>query len=278
MDVGKYLSTATKKLADAGILTARLDVLVLLEDVLGNDRAQLLAHPDTRLTNVQITTLNNFITQREQHTPLAYIRGKMMFYGREFAVNTHVLVPRPETEAVIDFFKNIPLSATPRVADVGTGSGCIGITVALESPGADVFLYDIDEQALAIARKNAEAHQVTVHTQKQNLLAGCAEQFDVLLANLPYVPTEYPINKAASWEPRLALFSGDDGLDHYRDFWKQLGEMSAQPIHVITESLPEQQKILAALARTAGYARAEHDDYVQHFVLLDASEGESRRH
>lgn len=277
MNVGKYLSTATKELQNAEILTARLDILVLLEDVLGKDRATLLAHPELALSQAQLTTLNNFVTRRAQHEPLAYIRGRVMFYGREFAVNKYVLVPRPETEMIIDMLKKMSLPSLPRIADIGTGTGCIGITAALELPGAKAFLYDIDTDALNTARKNAATHHLAIHAEKQNLLDGCTEQFDIVLANLPYVPNAYPINQAASFEPKLALFSGNDGLDHYRIFWQQLQKMSYQPAHVLIESLPDQQKALVTMARAAGYERAENDDYVQRFVLLDATEGESKR-
>lgn len=277
MDVGKYLADATKKLQNAGIDTARLDVLILLEDALRQDRSSLLAHPEIVLSKAQIAQLNNYIIQRSQHTPLAYIRGSAMFYGRKFAVNKHVLVPRPETETIIDLIKNTTLPSAPRIADIGTGSGCIGITAALELPGANVFLYDVDQDALNVAQQNADEHHVSVRAQKQDLLTGCSEQFDIVLANLPYVPNDYQINQAAGFEPKLALFSGDDGLNHYRIFWQQLRTMKKPPVHVVIESLPAQQSELIKLARAAGYSRAKTEGYVLYFLLLDAAEGEGSR-
>src|SRR5882757_1324613 len=123
MTIGEYLPMATKQLQDAGIESARLDVLIVLEDVLSMDRSRLFAHPEIELNQAQIDQLNTFITQRKLHTPLAYIRGRVAFYGREFAVNTHVLVPRPETESMVDLLKEISFKRPPLLADVGTGSG-----------------------------------------------------------------------------------------------------------------------------------------------------------
>jgi release factor glutamine methyltransferase len=266
MNIGAFLDTAVKNLKDAGIGTARLDCLVLLEDVLNVNRAIVLAHPEQTLTRAQLTVLNKFITHRYNHVPLAYIRGRASFFGRDFMVNTNVLVPRPETEIMIELLLHTPLPAKPRVADIGTGSGCIGITVSLELPRADVWLYDIDEQALSVAKQNARTLHASVHTSRANLLEGIAKSFDVIVANLPYVPEDYPINQAAAHEPSLALFSGADGLNLYRRFWQQVAALAPQPAHIFTEALPQQHAQLANLAATAGYATIETEGFIQHFT------------
>lgn len=272
MDVGKYLSIATETLTKAGIDTARLDVLVLLEDVLQKDRAILLAHPELPLSADTISLLNNFITQRIKHTPLAYIRGRMMFFGREFIVNTNVLVPRAETETMIELAKNTPLPSQSRIADIGTGSGCIGITIGLELPDATIYLYDIDDAAIEVATKNAHDHHISVHIQKQDLLKDCTEQFEMILTNLPYVPDDHPINQAATFEPRQALFSGKDGMNHYRIFWDQLNNMSVKPRYILTESMPNQHSHNKTLAREAGYVQDATEGFIQRFVRLSATE------
>ena len=267
MELGAFLAQSTKLLQAAGVETARLDCLILLEDALGMDRAPLLAHLDKKLTDAQVESLHRQITRRATHVPLAYIRGKVAFYGREFAVNEHVLVPRPETEQIIDFLQTIRFEKPPRIADVGTGSGCIGITDALELPGSQVYLLDIDPAALEVAQRNADRLHATVHIQKADLLAGVSAPFDVVLANLPYVPSQYPVNKAAAFEPRLALFSGDDGLDHFRTFWQQLADLPHKPQHVLTESMPDQHPELARLAGATGYVEHQREAFVQHFTL-----------
>ena len=267
MTVGEYLAAATKKLEAAGIETPRLDVLVLLEDVIGLGRAHLLAHLELVIDDEQLTVLNNCITQREDHVPLAYIRGRSSFFGREFMVNEHVLVPRPETESMIEILKNLPLEAGTKIVDVGCGSGCIGLTAALELPNTDVFLYDIDDNALEVATRNALALVARGHLSHHDLFDTGADQFDVVLANLPYVPDNYPINDAAKHEPGLALFAGQDGLDLYRRMWEQLHLTEKRPRYVLTEALPEQHQSVAELAKTAGYNLVQTDGLIQLFTL-----------
>jgi release factor glutamine methyltransferase len=269
--VQDLLQTATKRLADAGITTARLDTLVLLEDVLGVDRALLLAHPERPIPKPQQDLLNTFITQRSTHKPLAYIRGRAPFFGRYFTVNEHVLVPRPESETIIEILLEGNLSERPHIADIGTGSGCLGITAALELPNADVDLIDIDRDALAVARANARSLGAHVRFRQQDLLSSTdTPAYDVLLANLPYVPDAYPINMAARHEPALALFAGDDGMECYRKFWRQLSGYGGKiPDYVLTESLDEQHAPMAALAGGAGYAVIDSRGLIQHFIRQD---------
>ncbi len=267
MTVGTFITTATKELTDAGIETARLDCLVLLEDVLITDRAHLLAHPEIELTDVQEEQLAQAIQKRIRHIPLAYIRGKVMFYGREFAVNEHVLVPRPETESIIDLLKQLSLPQGTPIADIGTGSGCVGITAALEMPTTSVTLYDVDADALAVAQANAKQLQANVACAPINVLEELPSGYNVIVTNLPYVPESYPVNRAATFEPKIALFSGPDGLDHYRAFWKHIGSMPEKPQYVLAESLPSQHHALARLARVSGYALEKTDDFIQLFSL-----------
>lgn len=266
MHIAQVIQDATLSLSKAGISSARLDILILLEDLLQTDRGLLLAHPERELTQAQLDTLNNFITQRKRHVPLAYIRGKAPFFGREFNVNKHVLVPRPETESIIELLLTLDFRKPPVIADVGTGSGCIGVTAALELPGSTVHLYDADKEALAVARSNARQYGVKAGYFVSNVLDTWHDDYDIVLANLPYVPNEYPINEAAGFEPKLALFSGSDGLDHYRHMWQQIAQHQQKPAHVIIEALPEQHTTLAKLAESAAYKLHAAQGYVQHFV------------
>ena len=262
--VNDWLQQTQIALKTAGITTARLDSLVLLEDALGVDRALLLAHPETKIDQETEVDLSTKIAQRATHIPLAYIRGKASFYGRDFVINEHVLVPRPETEIMIELLKNLPLGPGPKIADIGTGSGCIGITAALEVPDAAVALYDIDPHALKVAKKNAQALGVQVAISQGDLLSKKPDA-DVLLANLPYVPSNYAINQAAKHEPTHALFSGQDGLDLYRRFWKEISLLERSPTFVLTESLPFQHNTLETLAKSAGYKQETKQNLIQVF-------------
>lgn len=265
MTTGEFLQTTTAALQQAGIATARLDCLVLLEDVLGIARSNLLAHPETELTQAQTIILAGDVAERKHHRPLAYIRGKAAFYGRTFTVNDHVLVPRPETETIIDLLKDLPLAKGALIADIGTGSGCLAITAALEVPTAHVTGYDVSPEALQVARANAQALHAIVDFHISDLLQSIPSQ-DVLLANLPYVPDHFPINQAAAHEPKLALFSGADGLNHYKLLWQQITAATQKPRFVLTEALPEQHHALAQLARHAGFVQGRKDGLVQLFA------------
>jgi len=257
----KWLPAASRTLRDADIATTRLDCLVLLEDVTGKDRAWLLSHPEYELQRSEIKVLSTKIAQRALHIPLAYIRGKAEFYGREFIVNEHTLVPRPETETMIDVIKSLTLPELPKMLDVGTGSGCIAITCARELPRAQMSACDIDPECIRVTKLNAESLQTVIHCFLSDLLENANEQYDVVLANLPYVPESHTINKAAMQEPKHAIFGGSDGLRLYRKLFKQLNKRPVE--YVLTESLPPQHKELSHIAMQNGYKLLRTSDFIQ---------------
>jgi release factor glutamine methyltransferase len=271
MTVQEFLSASVKTLEQAGVPSARLDCLVLLEDSLDRGRASILAHPEAELSEKTEVELNKKIAQRALHTPLAYIRGKVEFYGREFIISRQVLAPRPETETMIDLLKSVEgLGSRGKVADIGTGSGAIAVTAKLELPGVEVFATDIDANVLPVARLNAQKHATDVHFLHGDLLQPLYSlpfTVSVILANLPYVPERYAINQAAEHEPKHAIFAGKDGLNLYRRFWSQISSMNRrwQPKFVFTEALPPQHGDLAELADAAGYGLIQSEDFVQAF-------------
>lgn len=266
MNVNEWLKAARDKLAEAGIATARLDALVLLEDVTGIDRARLLADPQRQLKPKQTETLQNLLSRRARHEPIAYIRGKTEFYGREFVITSAVLEPRPESETMIDLLKKLPdLPTKPRLADVGTGSGALGITAKLELPSAAVELLDIDSDCLKVATTNVDLFTLSVSVVQTDLLDGSAQNYDILLCNLPYVPDDFQINTAAGHEPRIAIFGGSDGLDLYRELFKQLKNIAHKPLYILCESLPPQHSGLQQIAAANGYQQAQRQDFIQVF-------------
>jgi release factor glutamine methyltransferase len=273
MNIEEWLKTAAANLADCNIPTARLDCLVLLEDCLNTNRAQLLAHPELALTNEQIKRLGEQLERRCRHEPLAYIRGFCEFYGREFYVDKRTLIPRPETESVIDFVKSLPQKTILRVADIGSGSGCIGITIALELPHSKVDLYDIDQSTFEVSASNANKYDAIVELRVSSLLQDVNDRYDVIVANLPYVPDGKLENLDAHFEPPLALFAGKDGLDLYRKFWDQLNRLEHKPSFVIIESMPGQHETLSLLASRTGYKLASTNGLVQKFELSQETKG-----
>lgn len=264
MNINEALKAYRTKLEDVGIATARLDCLVLLEDILNTNRTQLLADTKYELTEVESRQLDKLITQRARHIPLAYLRYKTEFYGREFYIDERVLEPRPESETMIDLLKNLPVSNT-KLADVGSGSGALGITAKHELPDLNVTLIEIDSAALAVSKKNARLHKVSVQLRQNDLLEGADEHYDVLLCNLPYVPDDFQINTAAMHEPRVAIFGGKDGLDLYRKLFQQIKSRTYKPSYVLTEALPPQHGTLADIARGAGYSLEQSEDFIQLF-------------
>ncbi len=277
--ISSWLQKATKSLKTVGISTARLDALILLEDSLDKDRSYLLAHPEITVQGPTLYKLNQQIRQRAKHQPLAYIRGKTEFYGREFVLNKHVLEPRPESETMIDQMKALHKEGPCTVIDVGTGSGAIAITAKLELPDANIHAIDIDPKCLIVARKNAKRYGSKIHFHKGDLLEPLltttplysGSQYTIILANLPYVPDHYQINDAAMMEPRIAIFGGKDGLDLYRKLFKQLDKFPAQ--YVLTESLPFQHSDLQKIAKSHGYTQIESQDFIQVFVSRFRSQG-----
>lgn len=261
-----WLNTATHFLESKGISTSRLDCLVLLEDTINLNRAQILAEPTTEMKAPQVAHLQKLLIRRSKHEPLSYIRGHSEFFGRKFIINPSVLTPRPESEAIIEILKSLPLaSKNVKIADIGTGSGALGITAALELKNASVELLEINPPALKVANLNVDRLTTEVTIIKTDLLEGSPKDYDVLLCNLPYVPDKYKLNKAAEHEPSIALFGGPDGLDLYRKLFEQLATVQKQPLFILTESLPEQHDKLSALASKNGYILTKTVDFVQLF-------------
>lgn len=279
MTLGVLLKKMTELLTDAGIVTARLDTLLLMEDVTGKERAWILAHHEFVLDKKSIIKLGELVKRRANHEPLAYIRGRSEFYGREFLVTPDTLQPRSETETMIDLLKNLlehnydVSRVRPwKMVDVGTGSGCLAITAKLEWPEAEVYATEINGAALKVAKMNAVKLRADVKFYKGNLLQPVSSLASsplplILLCNLPYVPDNHTINKAAMQEPAVAIFGGEDGLDLYRELFIQIRKVSVAPRYVLTESLPFQQKKLAEIAKEHDYIQTEEEDFIQIFSL-----------
>ncbi len=263
MQVSSWLISAGKQLALANIGTGRLDAQVLLEDVTGKDRAWLLAHPEFEVHAAQQRKLESLLKRRAEHEPLAYIRGRAEFYGREFVLTPAVLQPRSESETMIDMFKKVIQPGTAlKIADVGAGSGALGITAQLELTKASVELLEIDPKAIKIAKINVDNFTLAIPVIKSDLLASSSHDYDVLLCNLPYVPDDYNINLSAGHEPKLAIFGGSDGLDIYRRLFQHVQKLNKQPLYILCECLPFQQNALVSIAALSNYRLQQTEDFI----------------
>lgn len=280
MTIAEWLLDTMTKLGKAGVDSPRRDALVMLEDTLKKDRSWVLSHPEHSVQGPTLHRVNRMIERRVNREPLAYIRGRAWFYGRFFEVNPSVLIPRPESENFITLLKNLVRGPTSHtygggactVVEVGTGSGCLAITAKLELPGCQVLATDIDRQALKVAQANAKKHETKINFLKGSLLdplKSLGLDSYVIMANLPYVPEKLITSPEVKQEPALAIFSGEDGLDHYSEFWQQVGSLKIKPRYILTESLTTQHQALKKFARSAGYKLQKTDVLIQLFTNQD---------
>ena len=210
-----WLIAAAKDLDNAGISTARLDAELILAHTLKKPRTWLHAHSDETFEPRQLEIANARLDLRSDRVPLAYITGHKEFYGRQFHVTTATLIPRPESEVLIEALAEIvPTLASPRpqLIDIGTGSGCLGITAKLEHPVLNVTLADIDHHALTVATKNAKQLHADVSIVQSDLLEAYPIRPHIIIANLPYVGIDWERSPETNHEPSLALFADNDGL------------------------------------------------------------------
>lgn len=219
--VGRALTSAKQRLEDANCDTPHLDAQVILAHVLEVERSWLFAHHEYELPAARAEAYAALIMRRMRHEPVAYLVGRKEFYGLEFVVDQRVLIPRPETELLVDAVLDtvdMRKLARPKIADVGTGSGAIAIAVAANCVNARIYAIDLSTDALAVARENVErldAHQQVI-LLAGDLLTPLPEKVDVIVANLPYISsTAYPhlMPDVHDFEPQLALESGPHGLD-----------------------------------------------------------------
>lgn len=209
----------------------RRDAELLLMRLLGCDRAYLLTHPDAILTAEQAVMYESWLCRRAAHEPIQYILGEQEFFGLTFAVTPDVLVPRPETEHLVEaLLARVRHNQPLRIADIGTGSGAIAIALAVSLPQAQVTALDISPEALAIASSNAETHHVAgrICFLKSDLLSAVSgESFDAIVSNPPYVSEvdrESLEPQVREYEPHTALFAGPSGLDIYERLIPQAKE------------------------------------------------------
>ncbi|GAC1392737.1 MAG: peptide chain release factor N(5)-glutamine methyltransferase [Candidatus Saccharimonadales bacterium] len=267
MTINYWLLHAIALLKEHHIKSAELDAILLLEYSTGLRREQIFTCPENILSKNIVTSLNITLTQRCQNIPIAYITGTIEFYRRIFAVNHNVLIPRPETEILVELFLEIPTQNIKTIADVGCGSGAIGITLAKELPNLKVHLIDISSDALQVAKHNATLHHVNANYILSDILENTSSSYDAIVANLPYVPDSTTINDDAHHEPAGAIFGGLDGMDYYRRLFKQLAHCAIAPKFVALESLPMQHRTMVELARLYGYHLYNHKEFIQIFSL-----------
>jgi len=218
------MTTVSQWFADHAHLP-RFDAELLVAHVLDLTRAQIIAHPERTLTERKTATLHRLAHRLHANEPLAYITGKREFWGLDFAVSSAVLVPRPETELLVE----LALDCAPQNAtalDLGTGSGAIAIALAKQRPDLQVTATDKSAAALDVARRNARVHNVCVDFIQADWFSGLTHEWQVIVSNPPYIRPDDPHLEALSAEPELALVSPPDGLHDLAQI------IIAAPIHL----------------------------------------------
>ena len=210
----------------------------LLQHVLQKNYSELMMTIYDEITPEVYQTFWSYIEEHATGRPFQYITGQESFYGRDFLVNEHVLIPRPETEELIEEVKKrvarlFEEHKTLKIADIGTGSGAIALTVKKEISNAEVTATDISTEALVVAKKNAERLEAKVEFKQGDLIAPIADQkWDIILSNPPYIGSheaESLSDTVIDYEPHLALFAAEDGLQLYRKMTEQLPEIMNAP-------------------------------------------------
>jgi release factor glutamine methyltransferase len=252
VNVQQALQLARQHTRDDGE-TFTLEAQVLLADILGRSRSSLLTHPELELNPDQEQSYRTDLEQIAAGVPLAYLLGWKDFYGRRFEVTRETLIPRPETEQLVErALETLSGLSRPRIVDVGTGSGCIAITIACEWEQGSLLASDRSMAALSVAKRNASTHAVggRIEWMQADLLRPVRARFDLVCANLPYIPSgRLPALAVSEYEPAGALDGGREGMDHTARLIHQLPGTLAPHGTALLEIDQDQGQPLAAIAR-----------------------------
>ncbi|MBA3975975.1 MAG: peptide chain release factor N(5)-glutamine methyltransferase [Candidatus Solibacter sp.] len=256
LDIKTAIAQGADILATAGITEPRLTAQVLLAHALGRDRTYLYIHPEEPLSTVAWIHFGRYLHERTQGKPLQHILKSVEFYGRSYTITPGVLIPRPETEHVVERALALAPAKTPnalRIADICTGSGILAITLALEIPGAAVEASDISPAALAVAQTNSAALGAKIGFAVCDLMDALPGPYGLIVANPPYIPTLEIDNldrEVRDYDPRLALDGGPDGLEFYRRLIPQAWKALAPGGWFVTEIGYDQGATVPALFST----------------------------
>jgi release factor glutamine methyltransferase len=263
------IAAGRQTLVEAGFSPADaiFDAEVLARHVLGWDLARLVAHNREPVTPEFVEQFEAAIERRARREPVAFITGHREFWGLEFAVTPATLVPRPETELIVEeALRLLPVSAPAAVLDIGTGSGCVGVAIAHERPGAMVIATDLSHAALLVARRNAATHGVAsrVRFVQTDLAAGIGAHVNLIVSNPPYVPEVMApgiLPDVLRYEPHTALFGGSDGLSIIRRLFTEARQHLAPGGTFIVEFGFGQEDDVRTAAEREGWQvdRALHD-------------------
>lgn len=266
MTLGEWLRAAAQDIP-------RSEARQLAQHVLQWNRAEIIARESTALGSEAQAELQSLLAARKEGTPLAYLLGEVEFYGRGFFVDPRVLIPRPDSETLIDVALALPLPASAKVLDIGTGSGCLAVTLAAERPDWQITATDISSDALAVAARNAARNEVDFEFILGDLYAPVAGRpFDLVLSNPPYIGQDEELpHEVRGFEPAQALFADNHGLGVYErlasesgliqaDFWiVEIGYLQAETVPPLFQAagfnLTKRTRDLAGIERVQTYSK-----------------------
>lgn len=271
MSIDEWLAMATKELSSTGIPSARLDAELILSHTIRKPRTYLHAHNSETIESNRKEVADARLRMRLERTPIAYIVGHKEFYGRHFKTTPAALIPRPESETIIELLKEIVPKSNRTLSkihliDVGTGTGCLGISAKLEWPELDVTLTDTSQHALNLAHKNADLLGAEVHFLRNNLLRGLTAPIDIIIANLPYVDRIWDISPETNNEPDDALFAHDGGLALIFQLIEQASQILKPGGHLLLESDKRQQSDIITFAKKHTFEHRKTSDLITYFV------------
>lgn len=259
MKVKDLLREASMRLKKAQINSYMMEARIMLKNVLGVSEEFILLNPEKELSCQQMELFNQLVARRERLEPIAYIIGLREFYGRDFIVTQDVLIPRPDSEILIEsVLADYRFSKNLRILELGTGSGCLIITLLLELTNASAIAVDIDKSALVIAKKNA----AKLNVEKINFIESdwfasidLTEKFDIIIANPPYIALDSTkvAQETALYEPKKALFANDNGLSVYKEIALKAHDFLKQDGSIFLEIGYDQEQSVTDLFLAAGY-------------------------
>lgn len=262
-EVRAILGEATRRLEEKGIEDARRNAEWMLQEVLGCTRAALYAYPERELTEAESERFSRMLDRRLDREPIQYILGYTDFFGLRLRVSPAVLIPRPETEQVVEeALRLLEAVQEPRVLDIGTGSGCIAVAIKHRRPDAEVYACDVDASALSVAQANASVHAPGIHFFQADVLDdgftdGAPAPLRLIVSNPPYVPLAEKATLApevAVFEPGKALFCGDEPLRFYRAIARHARALLDAGGYLVFETHTDHATGVAGLLRAEGYA------------------------
>lgn len=264
--------------------SAWLDAEILLAHVLEQNREYLLVQPVNPLSRTQLKKYRTLLKKRQGHEPIAYLIKCREFYGRRFLVSPSVLIPRPESEFLVDqalyHFRRKKRKLV--IAEIGTGSGAIAVSLALALPSTTIYATDISADAISVARKNASYHRVAgkIFFRRGSLLKPLQGVYcDAIVANLPYLTSSACNQPDLAFEPRLALDGGPAGLDYLQELFQEIAKMKTLPEIIVLEHGPKQAISLQQLALKylPAYQTKEIKDYSKQERVLVLKKAGLRR-